>query len=181
MPTPITPDLDTLVALFYEQPELLGEFDEVAAEQMPSNYRRLLAHDAHMTVTVEEFHNSPVDVVVVDKRITPQRYARKILLTRQSDGAVVQYGIMRVSFAHLDQEVEADIRSERIPLGRVLINHNVLRQVRLSSLYRVEPGPELAELFQLARPATTYGRTATIECNGEPAIELIEIVAPLLQ
>jgi hypothetical protein len=34
-------------------------------------------------------------------------------------------------------------------------------------------------LFQLDRPQTTYGRTALIECDGEPAIELLEIVSPI--
>jgi hypothetical protein len=33
-------------------------------------------------------------------------------------------------------------------------------------------------MFGLAKPQTVYGRTALIYCNGEPAIELLEIVTP---
>jgi chorismate-pyruvate lyase len=177
-PQPLTPDLATLVRLFYRTPSELATFDEVEPEEMPARYATLLAHDEHMTVTVERFHDSPVDVRVLTRLITPSHYARKILLARQSDGRVVQYGIMRVNFAYLEPVVRARIEAEDTPLGRVLIEHNVLRRVRLASLWRVTAGPELARLFDMPAGAVTYGRTASIECNEEPAVELLEIVTP---
>jgi hypothetical protein len=91
---------------------------------------------------------------------------------------VVQYGIMRVNFDYLSPEVADEIRSERTPLGRILIEHNVLRRVQLFSLWRVEMGAELQQLFG-SDPGIAYGRTAMIDCNDEPAIELVEIVTPL--
>ena len=42
----------------------------------------------------------------------------------------------------------------------------------------VTPGPDLCRLLGLAQPQTTYGRTAFIYCDGYPAVELLEIVAP---
>jgi chorismate-pyruvate lyase len=156
----------------------LGEFTEVTPEEMPQPARRLLAHNDHMTVTVEEFHGSLVNVRVLDKLVTPRHYARKILLERQSDGLVVQYGIMRVNFEYLSPEVAREIQSEATPLGRILIEHNVLRRVQLFSLWRVEMGEELQRLFG-AGPGTAYARTAMIDCNEEPAVELVEIVTPL--
>jgi hypothetical protein len=45
-------------------------------------------------------------------------------------------------------------------------------------LYRVECGEDLAKIFGVAPGVPTYGRTALIHCNGEPAVELLEIVAP---
>src|SRR3569623_83694 len=178
MPLP-TSDLDSLLALFYDRPAELAEFGAVAVQGMPFDDRRLLAHTEHMTVAMEEFHQSPVDVRVIDKRVTATHYAREILLARQRDGVVVQYGIMRVHFEYLSPRVREEIQSERTPLGRVLIRHAVMRRVRLDGLWRVEPGMKLCEYMQLAGPQTTYGRTAMIECNGEPAIELLEIVSPL--
>lgn len=174
-----TPDLETLARLFYAHLGELGQFDDVPVQNMPPGYRQLLAHTAHMTVAVEELHGGPVDVRVLDKRITPTHYARKILLARQRDGVVVQFGIMRINFAYLETEVRRLIESETTPLGRVLIEHNVMRRVRLAGLWRVTPGPDLQQLFHLPEPRETYGRTALIECNDEPAIELIEIVTPL--
>ena len=32
--------------------------------------------------------------------------------------------------------------------------------------------------FALDRPKPTYGRLAYIHCDGQPAVELLEIVAP---
>ncbi len=47
--------LNRLVQLFYAQVSDLGIFSEKRAEELPENYQRLLAHNEHMTVTVEPF------------------------------------------------------------------------------------------------------------------------------
>jgi chorismate-pyruvate lyase len=170
--------LESLVTLFYPCVDDLGDFAEVPSAAIPAVYQTLLAHQNHMTVTVERYHGSPVDVRVLETRITGEHYARKILLARQSDGAVVQFGIVRLNFAHVDAAVRREVESQQIPLGRVLIAHNVHREVHLLRLWRIEPGPDLQKLFGLSSTQPIYGRTAIIDCNGEPAIELLEIVAP---
>jgi chorismate-pyruvate lyase len=178
-PTPsVRPDLPTLAGLFYTYPQDIGEFTEVAPEQMPPVYRRLLAHEGHMTETVEAFHGCPVDVEVIAKHITATHYARKILLRRTTDRAVVQFGIARLNFEYLAPEVRRIIESEEVPLGRVLIDHNVLREVELFHLWQLYPGKDLRKLFDLDKPTEVYGRTALIYVAGEPAVELLEIVAP---
>lgn len=172
------PDLDTLIGLFYDAPEQLGQFDEAASSELPEPYAVLLDHNEHMTVTVESFHRSRVDVQVLETNITPTHYARKILLTRQSDGGVVQFGVVRLNMGYLSEPVQREIRSQQKPLGRILIEHHVLRQVELVGLWRVTCGPDLQKYFGLNGPTATYGRTALIHCNGEPAVELLEIVTP---
>lgn len=173
------PSLHDLIRLFYEQPRDLGAFEPIAsAADVPEPYRHLLAHHKHMTVTVEEFHGSKVDVQVLATLRDKNFYSRKILLTRQSDGRVVQFGIPRLNMDYLDEEVRREIESQAKPLGRVLIDHNVLREVQLAALWKVQPGPDLCRMFGLAEPQTLFGRTALIYCDGEPAIELLEIVAP---
>lgn len=173
---PPSVDLRALIELFYEQPDDLGGFSEQSAENLPANYCTLLAHHKHMTVTVEAFHDSPVDVVV--HRINEQEslYAREITLTRQRDGHVVQYGIVRLNHQYFEPDVWSEIVDQQIPLGRVLIQHNVLREVVLGKLWRIQTGPPLAEKLNIPSGAVTYGRTAMIYCNKEPAIELLEIV-----
>ncbi|MCC9605479.1 hypothetical protein LOC68_22745 [Blastopirellula sp. JC732] len=173
-----TPDLDELVRLFYDNPSELADFTEVSAAETPEPFKELLAHDHHMTVTVERFHQSPVDVQVLQTDTVGAAYSRKILLSKQTDGKVVQFGIVRLHCNHLSAIVEQEIKSERIPVGRVLINHNVLRQVQLTSLWRVVPGEELRDLLALEPGEVIYGRTALIFCDGEPAVELLEIVTP---
>lgn len=172
------PDLDELVQLYYGDPGELGDFTAVAGSSMPGTYRGLLDHEHHMTVTVESHHGCPVDVDVLEYDRANDIYKRKIVLKRSDNGTVVQFGIVRLRVNYLSPEVLAEIESREIPLGRALINHNVLRRVELSQLWKVVPGVDLCRLFKLYRPVDTYGRTAIIHCDGEPAIELLEIVAP---
>jgi chorismate-pyruvate lyase len=170
------PDLQELVAIFFADLANLGRFEAVPPNKIPQAYRDLLAHYSHMTVTVEHYHHSPVDVVVLDRTSTGRHYSRKILLTRQSDGRVVQFGIVRLDFNAVSEAVREEIQREETPLGRVLINHNVLREVELKQIYRIACGPELAQHFKLPIGAEVFGRTALIYCDGEPAVELLEIV-----
>lgn len=173
--TPL-PDLQTLVRLFYENSIELGSFTEVVADDMPAAPRRLLAHHDHMTVTVEEYHGDRVAVEVLETRLEEPYYSRKILLRRERDRQVVQFGIVRLDFRYVDKLVRQEIESQRTPLGRVLIEHDVLRWVELVSLWRIVPGPDLRRLLALPNNEPVYGRTALIYCNGEPAVELLEIV-----
>lgn len=174
----VVPELDTLVALFYDAPEELGYCREVSRREIPPVYRKLLAHDHHMTVTVERHHKSLVDVEVLASRLDADHYARKILLRRRSDGRVVQFGIMRLNFAHVSDNVRQEVESRSAPLGRILIRNNVLRQVELFNLWEIAPGADLCRLFDITPEQHTYGRTALIHCNDEPAVELLEIVVP---
>jgi chorismate-pyruvate lyase len=175
----LTPDLDTLVGLFYRRSGDLARFDEVGSHDLARDYRMLLAHDSHMTVTVERFHNGLVNVQVIESRLDGAHYSRKISLARASDGGVVQFGIMRLDFSAVSPEIRRAVEAQRTPLGRILIEHNVLREVHLTKLWKVTPAAELRELFGMQPGEITYGRTAIIHCDGEPAIELLEIVAPV--
>jgi chorismate-pyruvate lyase len=172
------PALDHLAGLFYSDLAELGSFEEVLAESMPEPYRTLLAHHEHMTVSVERRHGAKVDVEVLAAKRSDDYYFRKIILHRQSDQRVVLFGIPRLNLRLVEDDVRREILSESKPLGRVLIEHNVMREVQLGSLYRVTPGPDLCRLFGLSQPTATYGRTAFIYCDGYVAIELLEIVSP---
>jgi len=178
-PDPVTPDLATLVGLFYSNSAELGQFEEVAPAAMPPHYRQMLAHQNHMTVTVEKFHGSSVDVEVLESQLSDDRYySRKILLRRKTDHRVVQFGIVRLNFDFVSPQVRQQVESRGTPLGRILIDNNVLREVRLFKLWKVTPGAELAALFQMSPGTVTYGRTAIIDCDHAPAVELLEIVTP---
>lgn len=172
------PDLYELVQLFYPETETLADFREMPSGSLPSVYGALLDHNHHMTVTVESHHGCPVDVRVLRYEKKGTTYCREILLARQSDQRVVMYGIVRLHTRYLDDTVREEIESQRIPLGRVLIEHNVLRRVELGRLWEVTPNVDLQRHFNMDSPAVTFGRTAIIHCDDEPAIELVEIVAP---
>jgi len=172
------PDLPTLYRLF--RPDVAPpEHALVTPDEMPEPYRGLLVHAHHMTVTVEAFYGSLVNVRVLERRRDGDSYARKILLELQSDGRVVQFGVVGIRLDFCSEPVREAILAERTPLGRILIEHDVLRRIEPTAYFRVTPGPKLTEWFGLPGPRTTYGRLGIIHCDGQPAIEVLEILAPV--
>ncbi len=176
---PAVDELHDLVSLFYADQSSVGRFTEQAASDCPEAYRAMLAHHSHMTVTVERRHECQVDVEVLDSRLTDDNHhLRRILLRRSCDRRIVQFGIVRLALATLQPDVRDEILAEQTPLGRVLIQHNVMRRVQLNALWKVECGRDLASIFSVSPGHLTFGRTALIFCEDEPAVELLEIIAP---
>lgn len=170
-------DANTLLGLFYENPaEDCCVATRVTSESLPDPYRELLVHENHMTVTVESFHDSLVDVKVLKEKKTDEIYARKILLTRQSDDAVVQFGVVRLHRDLLPAAARDAIEAKETPLGRILIEQGLLRHVQLLDLWKCDTTGELQSLLQMKEPTTVYGRTAIIHVDSQPVIELLEIV-----
>jgi len=172
-------DIKELLDEFYAPPighSQLGEFEAVTS--VPAPYDALLDHHKHMTVTVESHYGQKVDVHVHRCARKGDWYAREITLVTSQSRRIVQYGIVRLDTTMLEPEVWKQIESQQIPLGRVLIEHDVMREVQLCGLWRVQAGPSLAGWMHLRIGDVLYGRTALIYCDGAPAIELLEIVAP---
>jgi hypothetical protein len=177
MPSAAGPDLDTMLALF-PPATYLRTADPIPAAQVLEPYHKLLVHEHHMTVTVEEHHHGSVNVIVLDRRHDGDIYARKILLSLERDSKIVQFGLVRINLAYCSPEVRARIVAQQTPLGRILIEHNVLRRIEPTAFLRVTPAEEMMAWFGVETPEITYGRLALIHCDGKPAIELLEIVAP---
>lgn len=173
------PSLSTLFGLFFD-PDRIPVCEPVPGGTVPRPYRELLVHTHHMTVTMEEFHRDRVLVQVLAVRQTPEWYARKILLRKQSDGTIVQFGIARVRFRFCSELVQAAILEQKSPLGRILIEHNVLRRIEPQMYFRVPSQPVLEAWFgSVAADRETFGRLGVIFCDEQPAIEVIEISAPV--
>jgi chorismate-pyruvate lyase len=170
-----TKSASRLATLFYDSLEDLGRFESVLVDALPDDYRTLLAHHDHMTVALEAFHNSLVDVRAIAEWQDETSYARCSLLSRQTDGAVVQFGIMRIWLADLPEAARQEITGKKAPLGRVLIRHNVLREVELVTLWRIDPASELRRHLQLPDAAPIFGRTAQILVEERPTVQLLEI------
>jgi chorismate-pyruvate lyase len=170
-------EADDLFSLF-PTTDYLTSVEAVPAEQLPLPYQSLLIHPFHMTVTVEAHHGEKVDVKILQQIRDVDIYARKILLVTQKSQRVVQFGLVRIQLQYCSAAVREEILSGKTPLGRILIQHNVLRRIEPIEFLRVIPGAAMMKWFGLTRPQPTYGRLALIHCDGKPAIELVEIVAP---
>ena len=172
-------ELQSLLALFPDDPPLLQGAEHIAGSTTPEPYKSMLVHEHHMTVTMENYHHSRVEVRVLERNPDEHNYGRKILLLKEGTEEVVQFGIVRFNFEYVTEEVKQEIIAEETPLGRVLINHNVLRHIDLNAILKVRCGETLAAHFACEPGRVTYGRLATIFCNNRPAVDLLEISAPL--
>jgi chorismate-pyruvate lyase len=173
----ITPDVVTLFSQF--PPALdIPRFEHVAADAVPEPYHTLLVHEHHMTVTVEKHHGDLVDVCILARRHNGSSYARKIVLALQKTGKLVQFGIVRINLDYCSPEVRDKIIAGNTPLGRILIEHNVLRRIELTAFLRIDAGPQQMAWFGQTGRATLYGRLGYIHCDEQPAVELLEILAP---
>jgi chorismate-pyruvate lyase len=172
-------ELGKLTSLFPADEPLIADARHIPKSETPEPYAHMLVHDQHMTVTMEEYHRCPVEVHVIQRHLDGDLYNREIVLTRTSDGAPVQFGIVQFDFQYVTRKVREEILAEETPLGRILINHNVLRHVDLGAILAITAGPGLAKVLRMPVGGKTYGRLATIFCNHQPAVDLLEIPAPL--
>jgi chorismate-pyruvate lyase len=172
-------ELESLTGLFPGGPPLIAEAEHIPSASTPEPYKSLLVHQHHMTVTMESFHDCSVDVRVLERSLEGDDYCRKILLLKSGTQTVVQFGIVRLHMQYISQAVREEILAAQIPLGRVLIKHDVLRQIDLNAILKITPGPQMQNYFHCQPTDTTYGRLATIFCDGKAAIDLLEVSAPL--
>lgn len=186
----------------FRQPDEVGCLREVAGALVPMPFRELLDHRSHMTVAMERSHGSPVTLEVVAvadqgeaaKVPCPFSYAREILLRCPTVnealfpfgplqppevGTVVQYGVVGIALERLPPPIAAEVCRGKRPLGRILIEAGLHREVRDVRLLELQPGPHVTSLFAGTASQllpTTYGRVATIDVMGQPVLRLLEVV-----
>ncbi len=85
---------------------------------------------------------------------------------------------MKINLRYCSPQVRDEIVAGQTPLGRILIQHDVLRRIEPTAFLRILPDPEMTTWFGLTQQAITYGRLAIIHCDEQPAVELLEIVTP---
>ena len=156
------------------------DFDEISPEEMPQPARQLLVHQSHMVRTLHGHYGVPVDVHVMERHRDGNLYSRKIFLTLRETDHVVEYGLVRMDLRPMPKRVVESIVAEHAPLGSILIAHNVLRRIQPKWYLRFNQGNPILDWFGCQTAGPLCGRLGTIYCNGEPTIELLEIVTAIL-
>ena len=145
---------------------------------MPQREHGLLVHRRHMTLTLEKYYRDRVTIVPYRVHQQGELYGRQLDLVTESGGLVVMTGIMLVNLACCGSEVRELILAQEVPLGRILIENRILRRGSSETFVRVEARDPFVERFGLATPQPAFGRLATIFYDGEPAVDLLEVVRP---
>jgi hypothetical protein len=162
----------------FSGPDFAPQCEVVQPDEIPFPHDQLLVHHDHMTVELQRHHGAPVRVHVLEEHLDGDLYTRKIKLTPAGrEDKIVEWGIVRLDFRYMAPQVREEILRKQLPLGAILIKHDVLRRIKPRWFLRFPPGGPVLTLFgdtRTTKPA--YGRIGTIYCNEEPAIELLEIV-----
>ena len=153
------------------------QIEEIPADAVPEPYHRLLVHTHHMTVTVEEFYGVPVHIRVLEARKQGLDYARKILLVAGEH--VVQFGLVRIDLSVCSENIRQAILAEQLPLGRILIEHKMLRRIEPQAFLRVTLSATMAEWFHVQAGSRSYGRIGVIYTDVRPVVHVLEILAPI--
>lgn len=143
-------------------------------DEMPVLARALLVHHGHMTEVLGRHYHGKVELTVLESQLVENSYWRKIVL--HVNGRLVEYGVVRIFLQYVSKAAADEILERKLPLGAVLIKHNILRSVE--PRWYVKIAPEAIKSLFGGEPEAEphYGRIGVIHCNGEPAIELLEVI-----
>lgn len=151
---------------------------EIEPTTMPTLARQLLDHDQHMTEVMSRRYGGQVVVDVQRRQRHSDDYWRQIVLRIAGSPAVIQGGLVRVHLHGLSPAVVTALLEERVALGYLLKDHQVLRRIELRHLVQFAPSAKLQAWLGGCAEAPAFGRLATLFCDGQPVIELAEILPP---
>jgi len=146
------------------------------AGDVPEPYASLLNHTGHMTERLRLHHGEPVDLEVLDHQSDGDAYTRRILLRLRGSRRVAEFGVVRMDLSCMPPDVREMIVERRVPLGDILIAHDVMRRIEPRFFYRFDGGAGLARGAAGMSWDGAYGRVGTIFVEDQPAIELLEVV-----
>lgn len=148
----------------------------VQPESIPFPEDDLLVHHDHMTIVLQRHHGSPVQVHVLEEHLDGDLYTRKVSLTPTGSNKIVEWGIVRLNFKYMPAEVKEEILRKQMPLGAILVKHNVHRRIKPRYFLQLPEASSIVRLFDATNTDPLYGRIGTIYCDDEPCIEVLEIV-----
>ena len=149
----------------------------VQPNEIPQPADALLVHHQHMTEVLQKHYGRPVAVHVLDEHLDGDMYTRKVSLTPGgANEPVVEWGIVRLDLSYMPAIVREEILAKRLPLGEILIRHDVHRRIKPRWFLRFPGRGPLLTFFGDPNAKPMYGRIGTIFCDEKPAIELLEIV-----
>ena len=91
----------------------------------------------------------------------------------------MQFGLVRIDLGVCPEPVRNAIVEGKTPLGRVMIQHNMLRRIEPVAFLRVRLSAPMAAWFGVPAGTETYGRLGVIYTGDRPAVEVLEILAPI--
>lgn len=167
---------DELTSGFVGADKLRFDAEVIPAEQIPEPYHTLLVHEKHMTLTLTAHYRAFLELHVKEMHYEGSLYSRKITLTVPQVKSVIEYGLIRLDLRYVPEPVKQEIFQQRTPMGELLLRHNILQHVQPKWFLKLPPDCSILRWMGAKVDHPLFGRLGTIYCNGEPAVEVMEIV-----
>ena len=148
----------------------------IAPDAIPQPYRSLLVHQRDMTLTLEAHFGGRVVLRPLTTFTSGPWYYRRVLLAQEYSGRPVEMGAIRIRLAALPRKVQAEIRRNRIPLGRILRDGGVDFTSMPREFFAVVPTPEMMGVFWMREPRTLYGRRTEVLLDGRAIGDIVEVL-----
>ena len=147
---------------FYEKdgrPMPSLEFVQPAA--IPGNERELLVHDHDMTSTLEEYHQSPIDLQVVKREASDDYLMRLVVLTKRELPVPVEFGAIGIRLDVFEPSLRAEVLAGQKPLGGLLDQHRFGFISAPSAFFKITADTFIADLLAEPEETILWGR-----CNS---------------
>jgi chorismate-pyruvate lyase len=148
----------------------------IAPDTIPQPYRSLLVHQRDMTLTLEAHFGGRVVLRPLTTFTSGPWYYRRVLLAQEYSGRPVEMGAIRIRLAALPRKVQAEIRRNRIPLGRILRDGGLDFTSMPREFFAVVPNPEMMGVFWMREPRTLYGRRTEVLLDGRAIGDIVEVL-----
>ena len=148
----------------------------IAPDRIPQPYRSLLVHQRDMTLTLEEHFGGRVALRPLATFTAGPWYYRRVLLAQEYSGRPVEMGAIRMKLAALPRKVQAEIRRNQVPLGRLLRDAGVDFTSMPREFFAVVPNPEMMGVFWMREPRTLYGRRTEVLLDGKAIGDIVEVL-----
>ena len=148
----------------------------IKPDKIPMPYRSLLVHDVDMTVTLERHFGDRVTLRPLSIFSVGRSYFRRVLLVQEYSGRPVEMGAIRIRLDAFNQRIQAKIRRNEIPLGRLLKEGQVEYRSHATAFLEITPNQEMMGVFWMREPKTLYGRRTEVIRNGSKVGDIVEVL-----
>ena len=174
---------DPLAQYYAAMRKPLPRFDVISSSCIPLPFHQLLVHECDMTPTLEAFHEQPLILRVLRKRINGEVLERTVTLVGDRDGKAVEFGAIRINLNVFDPQAQTQICQCRVPLGSILRDQAIDHCGIPTAFIRVEPDELMACALGLEggwRRLGLYGRHNELyDVKGTPLAEVVEVLPPV--
>jgi len=152
----------------------------VQPEAIPEPYRHLLVHEADMTGRLTAFHGEALGLKVIEKHTPCSVLARRVVLYGLETNKKVEFGEIVIYLNRFQSEVRDLIEAGQIPLGGILVEHQVGFFNSPSHYLKIVADDMIARDLAILTGSELYGRkNKQTNYEGEVLSEIVEILPPV--